>query len=233
MIIQNKRIFFGHQSVGSNILDGINNILTGDENLKLIESRNPGDCTGPCFFHCRIGKNQDPISKINDFKSLMNSGFGNNVDIACFKFCYIDIQESTNVEQLFETYRNELDLLAQKYKNTTFLHITVPLRTVEHGFRRITKKLLGKKSLAVLKNLNRQAFNEMLVRRYRGTGQVLDLARFESTYPGGQRCKTRSNGTEVYSLVPQYTDDGGHLNARGRIFVAKSFLESLEQLSKK
>ena len=108
-----KRIFFGHQSVGSNILDGIGDILTDNEDLKLIESRNPEDCTGSCFFHCRVGTNQDPLSKINDFVSLMETGFGDNVDIACFKFCYIDIQESTNVEQLFKSYRSQMESLVQ------------------------------------------------------------------------------------------------------------------------
>ena len=204
--------------------------MASNEGLNLIESRIPDDCTGPCFFHCKVGKNQDPLSKINDFVSLMKGGFGNNVDIACFKFCYIDIQESTKVEPLFEAYRRAMESLEREYQNTAFLHITVPLRTVEHGLRRFAKQLLGRQSLAESKNLKRQAFNELLLRHFGDTGKVFDLARIESTYPNGARCQSRINGSEVYSLVPQYTDDGGHLNAQGRKFVAEKFLESLDQL---
>jgi hypothetical protein len=176
MNILTKRIFFGHQSVGTNILDGVNEILADNEKLKLIESRNLEDFSGPCIYHCKIGANQDPISKINDFVTLIHSSFGNNVDLACFKFCYTDIQELTDVEHLFETYRNEMDPLTQKYQNTTFLHITVPLRTAEYGLTRIVKNLLGRNSIAVIKNLKRQIFNELMIREYNDTGYLFDLA---------------------------------------------------------
>jgi hypothetical protein len=225
-----KRIFFGHQSVGANIIDGLKDIINGEGSLKVIESRNPHDSREPCLYHSRIGKNQDPLSKINDFISLMDSGFGNNVDIACFKFCYIDIQHTTDVHQLFDTYHNAMDSLSRKYHKTQFLHITVPLRTIEYGARNIFNKLLGRKSIAILNNQRRQIFNKLMIQQYNKSGFIFDLARSESTHPNGTSCKISYDGTTVYSLVPQYTDDGGHLNSYGRYFVATRFLESLEHL---
>jgi len=230
MDVFTTRIFFGHQSVGTNILNGVNEILADNEKLKFVESRDLEDIAGPCFYHCTIGTNRDPISKINDFVTLMHNSFGNNVDLACFKFCYIDIQESTNVEHLFDIYRNQMNALTQTYQNTTFLHITVPLRTAEHGLRRIAKRLLGRESIAVLKNLKRQAFNELMIQEYHDAECLFDLAGVESTYPNGKRCINYINGTKVYSLVPQYTDDGGHLNECGGKFVATKFLDTLKHL---
>lgn len=232
MFALKKRIFFGHQSVGSNILDGMKNILSDDNDFRPIETRTPGEVKGTGFYHCRVGTNQDPISKINDFVSLMNNGFGKNVDIACFKFCYIDIQESSDVTQLFETYQTAMQSLEETYKNTTFLHVTVPLRTIEPGIRRFAKQLLGKQSIAIIKNYNRQNFNDLMIKTYGPTGRIFDLAEAESTFPNGKRCKGRYGSHSVYALVPQYSDDGGHLNNLGKNIVAEKFLDALERVAK-
>jgi hypothetical protein len=229
--ITEQRIFFGHQSVGANILDGLRDLLADSERPEIIEARTPDTCQSPCFIHSRIGENGDPQSKIDDFVSLMDSGFGNNVDIAGFKFCYIDIQESTKVQRLFDTYRDALLMLENKYKDTMFLHITVPIRTAELGLRRIAKNLLGKPSMAAAKNLNRQNFNELMHQQFGNTGRIFDLAGIEATYPNGSRCRSRYNGIDVDSLVPQFTDDGGHLNPRGRRVVGAKFLDALNRLS--
>ncbi len=161
----------------------------------------------------------------------MESGFGNNVDIACFKFCYIDIDESTDIGLLFDTYHSNMEVMTQKFRKTNFLHITVPLRTVEHGIRRIVKKILGKESTQTLKNIKRQLFNNLMIKQYGSTGTLFDLARIESTFLSGLRCRTQHNGNQVYSLVPKYTNDGGHLNILGRKLVAKGFLSTIDNMS--
>lgn len=223
-----QRIFFGHQSVGTNILDGTKEILNEGQ-IKIIKSRTTANYDGPCLIHCEIGQNQDPNSKLQDFVSLIKNGIGDNVDVACFKFCYIDIQEFTNVERLFYDYRKELSLLEQTFKKTKFLHITTPLRTNETGPRLIVKKLLGKKSKSVANNLKRQLFNDLMKKQYAESGALFDLAGIESTYLSGSRCKTNFEGEQVFSLVPAYTNDGGHLNNVGRKIVAKGFLDSIRK----
>ena len=44
-----KRIFFGHQSVGRNIIEGIGEVLqgAGARGLVFVETRDPGTATGP------------------------------------------------------------------------------------------------------------------------------------------------------------------------------------------
>lgn len=228
MKIFQKRIFFGHQSVGSNIINGIQ-ALPVTSSLKFEESRTPAAAPGPCFFHAPIGRNKDPKSKIADFVSLINDGFGDNVDIACFKFCYIDIDRNSNVEELFDEYHKAMSLLVKKFQRTQFLHITTPIRSVEPGLRLFIKKLLGKKSIKLADNQKRQEFNELMLEHYANREPVFDIAKLESTYTNGNRCSNSLNNNLVYSLVPDYTNDGGHLNELGQQIVAKQFLNLIEQ----
>ena len=224
-----QRIFFGHQSVGVNILDGLREHLK-DDSIKIIESRTTVEGDAPCLIHCAIGQNKDPISKLRDFVSLMDNEFGDNVEIACFKFCYIDIQQFTNVDQLFHDYHKELTLLEQRFKKTRFLHITTPLRTTESGLRLILMKLIGRKSQEAGNNLKRQMFNDLMKRQYAKNAALFDLAGIESTHPSGSRCKSNIDGIQVFSLSPEYTDDGGHLNSVGRKIAAKGFLDSIKKM---
>jgi len=230
MTISNKRIFFGHQSVGNNIIDGLSYLSLEALTLPIVESRLPTNKERPCLYHCRIGQNQEPLSKIEDFVTLMDSGYGNAVEIACFKFCYIDIDRNTNVELLFANYKSAVDSLLSKYKNTRIMHITVPLRTVEPNTMLFLKKLLGKKSIAIADNRNRNFFNYLVKETYNGKQPIFDLAKAESTFPSGRRCKNSVNGDLVYSLVPQYTYDGGHLNKQGQQTMAQHFINSIEQI---
>ena len=64
--VANMRVFFGHQSVGKNILDGINDIAEGvDNKINIVESRVVNDKSEAAFYHAGVGKNNDPTLKIN------------------------------------------------------------------------------------------------------------------------------------------------------------------------
>lgn len=73
-----KKIFFGHQSVGNNILDGIRDLMKENPRIKLniIETNNPTDFNAPLFAHARVGKNRDPRSKIDAFANFIDKGIG-------------------------------------------------------------------------------------------------------------------------------------------------------------
>src|SRR3989339_816109 len=60
-----KKIFFGHQSVGGNILEGIHSLLAGTTQpaLRIVETADPSSFTEPLFAHAKIGTNGDPQSK--------------------------------------------------------------------------------------------------------------------------------------------------------------------------
>ena len=51
--IVQKKIFFGHQSVGNNIIDGLRMVAKQHQfqALNIIETRNGNDITGPMFVH--------------------------------------------------------------------------------------------------------------------------------------------------------------------------------------
>ena len=102
--LSEKRIFFGHQSVGDNIMAGIGDIQTWDSRIKLKISKLEAATAleKPGFYHSHIGRNEDPKSKVDDFAEKMENGLGNSADIAFFKFCYIDVNPSTDVAGSFQ-----------------------------------------------------------------------------------------------------------------------------------
>lgn len=94
-ILADKKIYFGHQSVGRNIVAGIKAIVAKNPEiqLRILETNNVSDFQSPVFAHSRIGENRKPYSKINAFSQFMNSGIGVNADLALFKFCYVDFPQ--------------------------------------------------------------------------------------------------------------------------------------------
>ena len=72
------KIYFGHQSVGSNIMEGVNDLMGQDPRLKLKieETDTPSTFQGGVFSHGPVGKNENPASKIDDFADKINAGRG-------------------------------------------------------------------------------------------------------------------------------------------------------------
>jgi hypothetical protein len=221
-----KRIFFGHQSVGANIIDGLKKIIKDNNNIKLniIDIDSQKLFTKPGISHSRIGENRKPESKIIAFADTMNNGIGDNVDIAFFKFCYVDITAKKNINKLFEEYKNSLAVLRDKYKNTLFIHVTVPLRATKPGIKSTIKKILKKSDWEYEDNVKRNEFNQLLNIEYLDFEPIFDLAMIEATYPDGSLEIFSQKGKNYLSLVPDYTDDGGHLNKKGQQRVAEQLL---------
>src|SRR5690606_13219380 len=66
--LASKRIFFGHQSVGENIISGIR-ILEEDASgprLRILSADTPEAATGPGLIEAFIGQNGSPASKADD-----------------------------------------------------------------------------------------------------------------------------------------------------------------------
>ena len=239
--LSQKKIFFGHQSVGNNILDGIRDLMQENPQIKLniVETSNPADFDAPLFAHARVGKNRDPISKIDAFTRLMEEGIGNRADIAFFKFCYVDFGASANadIKEVFGYYKKSMSRLKDKYPKITFVHFTVPLETSKIPFKfwlKIFKNAGWSYRLKMIKNIRniwrydanikRNEFNELITKEYADKEPVFDLAKMESTHPDGTRETFTKDGKTYYSMVPGYTYDGGHLNEAGRKRVAEQLL---------
>jgi len=211
--ITSKKIYFGHQSVGYNIIDALPSLIPSDAVINLKETDSPNDFSKPIFAHSKNGENFKPETKIADFVYKMDSGLGNNVDIAFFKFCYVDITANTDVEKLFTEYKSSMNKLIKKYPKTKFLHITTPVtaedESAKNKIKSIVKSATGKKTGQEYDNIKRMEYNTLLRKEY-GTN-VFDLAMIESL---------GNNKNKHQSLAKKYTTDGGHLNQEGGKLVA-------------
>jgi len=230
--LSQKKICFGHQSVGDNILDGVRDIMQKNPKIKLdiIKIDTPANLKNGVFAHYKVGKNQNPQSKIDDFKRFMDEGIGNSADIAFFKFCFIDFNPKTNVQEVFKSYKDTVSRLKTKYPDTKIVHFTVPLSIKQTGPKAWIKKVLGKPVSGIYDNIKRHQYNELLKKEYGGQDALFDIAKIESTRPDGTRKTFEKDGVTYYSLTPAYTDDGAHLNKNGRGKVAQQLLLFLSDL---
>lgn len=230
--LSQKNIYFGHQSVGFNIIDGIKDIMKENPHIKLnmVETSDPSSLRGPSFAHSPVGENTNPKSKCDAFTSLMNNGLGNKADIAFFKFCYVDIRRDTDIPRLFEEYESAMSSLRAKHPQTVFFHVTVPLTTIQSGPKALIKQILGRPVDGYEDNIKREEFNGKLRKHYTGKEPVFDLALIESTNEKGKRLSFTHQGKIGYILASEYTNDGGHLNERGRKIVAEQLLIFLSKL---
>lgn len=219
-VINQKRILFGHQSVGNNILSGVKSLAdAAGVSLKITESR--GALTDSGITHFKVGRNEDPRSKIKDFADTLNGGGAEGADVALMKLCYIDINASTDVKKLAEDYSATLDSLSQQHPKTVFIAVTAPLRTVQSGPKAWLKGLMGRKPGGYIDNSRRQEFNALLRGSYARQGRLFDLAKFEAEGAGSHQYQ----GQPLEVLNPSLSDDGGHLNAQGQLYVATRLLK--------
>lgn len=239
--LSDKKIFFGHMSVGYNIMDGIKDNIYNNKDffyLNIIESANPDDFKSPVFAHYSIGHNSKPELKIDTFKNLMDNDLGNKIDIAFVKLCYVDIYDETDVNHLFIYYKTKIAQLIKKYPKTKFIHFTIPLtidnmnRSIKTMLKDIVKRIIGRttsKDRNIIENMKRNKYNDLIRKEFK-QNEIFDIAAIESTYSDGKMEVHNYNGEDYYTLIPDYTDDGGHLNAKGRCIVAAGLLNFLSDL---
>jgi hypothetical protein len=226
--VSRQRMFFGHQSVGKNILDGLDAIAReAGVPLRIAER---GSLSTPGLVHTFVGENQKPLSKIEAFRREIDEGAGRGAEIAFFKFCYVDFSPDSDVEQLFQAYRSAHEDLRRRHPGVTLVHVTVPLTVTQRGVKARIKRLLGRRPAGELENVRREAFNTLIRSTYGGKEPLFDLARIESTYEDGGRSEFVLEGKRYPALVPAYTDDGEHLNAVGRRRAALGLVEFLAAL---
>jgi hypothetical protein len=233
--LSTKKIYFGHQSVGDNIIKGMASIMKANPStqLEVTEVKPPEAMERPSFFHSSIGQNDDPLSKVRAFKEYVQDGIGNSADIAFFKFCFWDIREKTDVKTIFAEYRETLAVLKSRYPGTTFVHVTVPLMAYAEGIKDRVQRAFGVASEFDKDHARRHELNELILNEYLNREPVFDLALVESTLPDGSRTGFSRNGKTYYTLASEYTRDGGHLNDQGQRRVAEQFLIFLAKLASK
>lgn len=209
--LSTKAIYFGHQSVGFNIMDGVQALITGAPGvtLRVEQTCDAGSMQKGVFAHSENGSNGDPAGKIEAFQTSVQGGIGDKVNIAFFKFCFVDFDGSTDVAALFADYRVKMAALKSTYPNLRIVHFTAPLTTGPAA-----------------DNAVRERFSDLIRQTYGGVEPMFDLAKVESTRSDGS---TETVGG-VRALVASYSSDGGHLNSTGQDVVAKALVVYLATL---
>lgn len=229
--VARTKVFFGHQSVGGNLIDAIPSIYAEHKAATptIVEGPGPDGAAG-FFSHAYVGRNGEPEVKIADFDAKIRAGAGKQVDVAFMKLCYVDIFADTDVDTLFAKYRSTMAALERDYPNVTFLHLTVPL-TTERGLKERVKARLGRgDAYGPAENAARERLNSLIRREY-GGDRLFDIAAIESTAPDGARVSGSYDGRDYYALFGGYASDVGHLNAEGSSLAAARLLSLIARAS--
>jgi len=199
------RVFFGHNSVGDNMLEGLGRV---QPQLRIVRSKEASALAQPGFAHFSTDNNGNPFRKIEVFEQWLHAGLGKVANVAFNKFCYMDFNAQTNVSEVFQAYQASMGRLAAAFPKLQLLHVTIPL----------------KGSWDIHGNQKREQFNKRLRQTY--GDKVFDLAKIQSTRPNGGVERTQKGDP---ALVKTYSDDDGHLNRLGQQRVMETFVPFLLQ----
>lgn len=229
--IAKKRIYFGHQSVGKNLLDGIKQLSTmAGVPIRVVEAPTAGSVPPATFGHKYVQRNEEPLLKLQNFEHAFGQQ-PSGLDIALIKFCFVDIKANTDVKALFARYQATINSLQAKNPGTTFVHVTAPLTRKHSGPKEFLKRLLGRSGSA--QNMRRGEYNTLLRKTYQGHEPIFDLARVESTAPDGTAITDEWNGNTTPAMATEYTNDGGHLNSVGKLRAARELISVLASIPDK
>lgn len=213
-----KRTVFGHQSVGYQVLQGVNmwadEFGVPDPTLYDVESATLPS-TGGFISHFYAGTNGDPFSKMNEFLDHLANGLADEVDIVVLKFCYADLRTGSGhtAQQMFDAYKAWVDEIESTYPALTIIYATEAI-------------VMGENSDGS-NNGVRQTFNNLVRAEYAASGRLWDVADIESTDPDGN--KVLYGGIE--SLYSGYASpDQRHIYGLGRTTVAAGFLQMIASI---
>jgi hypothetical protein len=225
------RVLFGHQSVGQNLLDGLAERRAEGAVVPRIETldRIAAD-EGPWLASVRLGQNGSPQSKWRHLEQVLARADVTCIDLVLTKLCYVDVLDEAQVGPLFAEYRACMEVLQSRYPRLLFGHVTVPLRVAPHGWRYALQRPIRGVAPEVRRNAARDAFNALLRDAYERSGLLFDLANVESCDARGAAVVSLHGNVKVPALAKEWSDDGGHLNARGRKVVGRSFIDFLRSV---
>lgn len=230
-VLLEKKIFFGHQSVGDDLLAGLADLSKENPDLKLsiVNTTDKNSFESPVFAHTLIGTNEEPDTKSDAFKDIMLNKIQGEPDVAFFKYCFLDINRNTDVQAVFNEYKSTIEEVQESNPQVKIVHFTVPLMTVQTGPKAWLKKIIGKSIGGVDDNIKRYQYNQ-LVRSEFADNLVFDIANLESALPNGKKNFFVVDDRQYEALADEYTYDGGHLNEAGRKYIAERFIHFISNI---
>ncbi|MDB5864777.1 MAG: hypothetical protein JWO70_2583 [Betaproteobacteria bacterium] len=225
--LTHRTIYFGHQSLGANVVDGVRALLQQRPDLKLQISSGKMVASAGVLNEFPIGENTDPESKNAAMLDVARGELGPD-PVLLFKYCFIDVDEKTDAAALFRRYQETVAALHARQPRATVVHATMPL-TTDSLVRNWVNKLRGRPTRWD-RNAVRARYNELLLATYRGKEPIFDIAAIESTRSDGTREYTSVGGKPVYALAAEWASDEGHLNAQGQRRAAEQLLITLAAL---
>jgi hypothetical protein len=220
-------VFFLHQSVGGNLLAGVV-ALARDAGREFVPASLDHPGRDPASSWVEGWGGYDPLKRFDIFISTLRNGL--KTDLAFMKLCYRDFQADTDVADLFARYQSTITMLKRERPDVRFAHVTVPLRARPTGVKAAVKRLIGRDREDIA-NVKRAEFNRRLLETF-ASDPIFDLARLESTRPDGTRQSFEHDGRVYYSLVPDYTVDGGHLNEHAQRALGAELIRFVARTSK-
>lgn len=219
--IRTMDIYFEHASVGTNVMAGLEALEASnirysfnrggswnDDNATFSDSTIPDWFSVNSGFGDNARGNPGFSNKVTRFNTRLRDGdFAASVDVAMFKFCYIDGWGAFDGQTGFNQVRTIMESLEADYPGTVFVWWTMPLETSTYA--------------------ERQEYND-LVRNYCQTNNkwLLDIADIESHDPGGTPDADAGGYERLFDgnlFYSTYTNDGGHLNAAGAERIARAW----------
>ncbi len=211
--LRGARVFFGHQSVGANILAGLRS-LAQEAGIEVAIGEG------------RVGENMQPLGKFEDFARHAESPDSDGQQMLLMKLCYVDFSPDTDAGALVQAYASAVERVRKARPEARIVHVTPPLCVRPGGLKPLLQRALGRPVWEEQANARRMEFRERLLARFPGE-PVFDLSMLESTRPDGTREEYVVGGRKVPMLWPGYTSDGGHLNGLGQRLAAKAFAHVL------
>lgn len=226
-VLAKSRVYFGHQSVGRNLLDGLESLSrTHGVPLRIVEA--PSRDEAPGIVHTIVGRNKEPQTKCDAFTRFLTTEATGRWDAAILKFCYADMGEGGvhDPEAVLDGYKAAVRAVRAARPDLLIVHATMPLQSEGRGKRNAIRKFFGFGTDNDEHNIFRNRYNALLLDAFKGE-PIIDLAWAESTLPDGTRTGFRRDGQFYYQMAGVYTYDEGHLTDTGKEWVAREFARAL------
>jgi hypothetical protein len=229
-IIAGRTVYFGHQSIGSAVVSGVEELAREHVvPLRVVQTREPATVTGAAFVHFLAGQNRDYASKNAAVLRLLESRTRAQRPVLVLKYCYVDLNSPADSPRMFEAYHDTVEAIRFEHPDVTVVHATVPLTTVEGAFKSGAMQFAGRPTRREAA-IARHRYNELVRTEFSDVEPIFDLAKVEATQLDGTLARFIAGGSMIETLAQHNTEDGSHLNARCQRAAAENLLDVLSDV---